>query len=204
MAVLEAGIIALPNAPISASSAGGSVPFTTVGHGDATLQTGIRLLFRGGKDWVLGVGALFGPSPTNDTTYGGAKQLPRTHSRNYLVFTGEGRYVPIRTGPFEGWAGLVAGGVVIADRFTTDAGDDVPSIVGTKEVTIHTEGFVIGAQAGFTWNFAERWGAGIVVRGNQWILPSNPVCSPIGDCATLQGGVQSVEAGLSIGYRVPL
>jgi hypothetical protein len=121
-----------------------------------------------------------------------------------MVFTGEARYVPLRTANFEGWLGLVAGGVVIGDRFTTDAGATVPSVVGTKEVTIRTEGFVLGAQAGLTWNFSERWGAGVVVRANQWVLPVAPQCSPIGDCATLSGGVQSVDAGLSIGYRIPL
>ena len=204
MAVLEGGIIALPNAPISASQRGGSVPFTTVGHGDATIQTGVRLLYRGGKDWIIGVGALFGPAPTTDSEYGGLKQLPRTHARDYMVFSGEGRYIPIRTGSFEGWVGLQAGGVVVGDRFTTEAGDDVPSIVGKKEVTINTEGFMVGIQAGLNWNFAERWGAGVVVRGNQWILPSSATCSPIGDCSTLQGSVQSFDAGLSIGYRIPL
>ncbi len=204
MAVLEGGIIALPNAPISNSQRGGSVPFTTVGHGDATLQTGVRLLYRGGRDWTVGFGALFGPSPTSDSEYGGLKSLPRTHSRNYMVFTTEGRYVPLRTARFEGWLGLVGGGVVIADRFSTDAGDLVPSVLGKKIVTIRTEGFVLGLQAGLTWNFAERWGAGVVVRGSQWFLPTTPSCSPIGDCATLEGSVQSFEAGLSIGYRIPL
>ena len=204
MAVLEGGIIALPNAPISNSQRGGSVPFATVGHGDATLQTGVRLLYRGGRDWTIGIGALFGPSPTSDSQYGGLKSLPRTHSRNYMVFTTEGRYVPFRRNGFEGWLGVVAGGVVIADRFSTDAGDIVPSVIGKKQVTIRTEGFVLGIQAGLTWNFAERWGAGVVLRGNQWFLPTTPQCSPIGDCATLEGGVQSFEAGLSIGYRIPL
>jgi outer membrane scaffolding protein for murein synthesis (MipA/OmpV family) len=204
MAVLEGGIIALPNAPISNSQRGGSVPFTTVGHGDATLQTGVRLLFRGGRDWTVGVGALFGPSPTSDSQYGGTNSLARTHSRNYLVFTTEGRYVPFRSNGFEGWVGVVVGGVIIADRFTTDAGAIVPSVIGRKEVTIRTEGFVLGFQGGVTWNFAERWGAGVVLRGSQWLLPTTAQCSPIGDCATLTGGVQSFEAGLSIGYRIPL
>jgi len=121
-----------------------------------------------------------------------------------MVFTSEGRYVPLRQGAFEGWLGLVAGGVVIADRFTTDAGDLVPSVLGKKQATISTEGFVLGVQAGLTWNFAERWGAGVVIRGSQWLLPTTPTCSPIGDCATLEGSVQSFEAGLSIGYRLPL
>jgi hypothetical protein len=204
MAVLEAGIIALPNAPISPGQRGGATPFGTIGRGDATVQTGIRLLYRGGADWAIGAGALFGPNPTSDPEYGGLKGLHRAHSRSYLSLGTEGRYVPLRTKSIEGWVGVTAGFVIIADRFTTKAGVDVPPVVGVKETTIRTEGFSVGVQSGASWLFAEHWGAGIAARANRWILPSDPQCAPIGDCGTLKGTVEAFEVGLTLGYRIPL
>ncbi|MBL8607502.1 MAG: hypothetical protein JNL38_09290 [Myxococcales bacterium] len=204
MAVLEAGIIALPNAPISSSQRGGATPFGTIGRGDATVMTGIRLLYRGGTDWAIGAGALFGPNPTSDTEYGGLKGLRRSHSRSYLSLGTEGRYVPLRYRAIEGWVGVTAGFVIIADRFTTSAGPDVPPVLGVKETTIRTEGFSVGVQAGASWSFAEHWAAGLTARANRWILPSEPACAPIGDCGTLKGTVEAFEVGLTLGYRIPL
>ncbi len=205
IAELELGFIALPTAPISNNQKGGKVPFLgTVSKGDATLQTGIHLLYRGHRDWALGAGALFAPSPTSDSNAGGLGPLPRTHSRSYLYLGGEGRYVPLHLKWLEGWVGLTMGGVVIADRFVTDIGDPVPPILGTKQVTVRTEGFALGVQGGISWMFAERWVAGAAFRADRWILPDSPQCTPIGDCATLTGAVEAYEAGLTIGYRIPL
>jgi len=204
MAVLEAGIIALPNAPISSSQRGGATPFGTIGRGDATVQTGIRLLYRGGTDWAIGAGALFGPNPTSDPEYGGLKGLRRTHSRSYLSLGTEGRYVPLRYSTLEGWVGVTAGFVIIADRFSTAAGPDVPPVLGVKETTIRTEGFSVGVQAGGSWFFAEHWSAGLAARANRWVLPTDPPCAPIGDCGTLKGTVEAFEVGLTLGYRIPL
>jgi hypothetical protein len=206
IAELEAGVIALPTAPISKATRGGDTPLLkgVFGKGDATLQTGIHLLYRGGRDWALGAGALFAPSPTSDSNAGGLGILPRTHSRSYLWLGTEGRYVPLHLRAIEGWVGLTAGGIIVADRFTTDVGDRVPAILGTKEVTVRTEGFSLGVQVGFSWMFLERWVAGAAFRADRWILPNSPQCTPIGDCATLTGTVAAFEAGLTIGYRIPL
>ena len=205
IAELEAGIIALPNAPISASQKGGDTPILgTIGSGDATAQLGLHLLFRGSPEWAFGAGFLFAPRPTNDTEYGGASGLQRTHARSYFSFNGEGRYYPLHLRKIEAFAGLTLGGVIIADRFTTDSGPDVPSILGTKEVTMRTEGYAIGVEAGGSWLFSDRWVAGLIVRVDRWILPSSPQCSPIGDCTTLNGVVDAFEVGLNVGYRLPL
>lgn len=207
VAELEAGIIALPNAPISASERGGNTPiFGKVGNGDATIQTGLHLLYRASPEFAVGAGFMFAPSPTSDTGYGigGLQGLKRTHSRSYLTLAAEGRYVPLRTRSVEGWAGVTAGGVVIADRFTTDEGPAVPEVLGRKDYSLRTEGFALGFQVGVTWMFAERWIAGFALRADQWILPNSPQCSPIGDCTTLTGTVAAFEAGLAIGYRIPL
>lgn len=204
IAELEAGIIALPTAPISAGQSGGATPFGTIGRGDATLQTGIHVLYRWERRFAVGAGVLFAPLPTTDPEYGGLTSLPRTHSRGYFFIGAETRYIPLHYRFLEAWVGLSAGGVVIADRFTTEAGDDVAPIIGTKEVTIRTEGLAFGAQFGGTYYLSENWILGANFRAYRWILPDAPRCSSIGDCATLSGNVEALELGLTIGYRLPL
>jgi hypothetical protein len=204
VAELEAGIIALPGAPISAGQSGGATPFGTIGRGDATLSTGLHVLYRWNRDLAAGAGVLFSPLPTNDPEYGGLRALPRTHSRSYFFIGGEGRYIPVHYRFFEAWVGASVGGVVIADRFTTDAGDDVAPILGQKAVTVRTEGFAFGLQLGANYYLSENWIAGATFRGYRWVLPDTPRCSSIGDCATLSGAVEVLELGLTIGYRLPL
>ncbi|MDB5216890.1 MAG: hypothetical protein JWO86_4817 [Myxococcaceae bacterium] len=204
VAELEAGIIALPTAPISAGQSGGATPFGTIGRGDATLQTGIHVLYRWHRNFAAGAGVLFAPLPTSDTEYGGLRSLPRTHSRSYLFIGGEGRYIPLHYRFLEGWVGVSVGGVVVADRFTTNAGDEVPPILGSKEVTVRTEGFAFGLQLGGSYFLSENWIAGATFRGYRWVLPDTPRCTSIGDCATLSGNVEVLELGLTIGYRLPL
>lgn len=205
VAEIEAGIIALPNAPISPGQRGGDTPIVgRIGRGDATLQTGIHVLYRWSRQYAIGAGAIFAPRPTSDEQYGGLTALPRTHSRSYLFLGMEGRYVPVHYRFFEAWVGLSSGAVIVADRFTTEVSDKVPTILGTPDVTIRTEGFAIGAQAGGSYYLSENWIAGANVRGYHWILPETPSCSAIGDCATLSGSVQAFELGLTVGYRLPL
>ncbi len=208
VAEFEAGIIALPGAPISAANQGGATPIGRVGNGDATLQTGIHVLYRATRDWAIGAGALFAPRPTSDPNYGGASTLPRTHSRSYLFLGGEGRYFPIHTRWFEGWVGLTAGAVVVGDRFSTDSAPAVPAILGTNTVTTSSEGFAVGLQLGADYLITDQWVLGLTIRGDGWILPNqmvfSPSCDPIGDCPTLSGTVAAVEFGLGVGYRIPL
>lgn len=204
IAEFEAGIIALPTAPISAGQSGGDTPFGTIGRGDATMQIGLHVLYRWSHTLAVGAGVIFSPLPTTDSEYGGLRALPRTHSRSYFFIGGEGRYIPIHYRFFEAWLGLSVGGVVVADRFTTNAGDQVAPIIGTKEVTVRTEGFAFGVQFGANYFLSENWIAGANFRAYRWILPETPRCSSIGDCATLSGTVEALELGLTIGYRLPL
>jgi hypothetical protein len=205
VAELEAGVIALPNAPISPGQRGGDTPLVgRIGRGDATLQTGIHVLYRWNRSYELGAGAIFAPRPTSDEQYGGLTSLRRTHSRSYLFLGGEGRYVPFHYKYFEGWVGFSTGAVIVADRFSTEGGETVPSILGVPDVTIRTEGFAVGVQAGGSYYLSENWIAGLNLRGYHWILPEGRQCSSIGDCATLSGSVQVFEVGLTIGYRLPL
>ena len=204
VAEFELGVIALPTAPISPSQRGGDTPIGTIGKGDATLLTGLHLIYRGSPEWALGAGFLFAPRPTSDEESGGRSQIPRSHSRSYLVVGTEGRYFPFRYRLVEAWVGVAGSAVVVADRYDWDRAAAVPSIIGSRTVTISTEGFAIAVQAGASWLFAERWAAGVTARASRWILPQEPSCSPVGDCATLTGTVEAFELGLTLGYRIPL
>ncbi len=204
IAEFEAGVIALPTAPISPGRIGGDTPLLkNIVRGDATLQTGLHVLYRWSRDYAIGAGALFAPSPTSDSDYDNRGGLRRAHSRSYLFFGIEGRYSPLVNERFEVWLGLSSGAVIVADRFSTD-GEDIPGILGKRELTIRTEGLAVGAQLGANYNISERVFVGSTFRGYHWILPGDPRCSPIGDCATLSGAVHAFELGLKFGYRVPL
>lgn len=210
IAIGEAGIIVLPTAPISPSNRGGSTPIGTVGSGDATLETGIHLLYRTNRSWAFGAEALFAPNPTSDRNAGGANGLERTHSRSYLFMGAEGRYFPFHLRWFEAWVGAVAGGVVILDRFTTNTQTAVPSFLGSNTVTVSTEGFAVGLQAGADYLITDQWVVGLAFRADQWFLPAEKPfsqetsCDPLGDCPTLKGDVTAFDFGITIGYQIPL
>jgi hypothetical protein len=210
LAELEAGIIALPSAPISAANRGGATPLGTVGSGDATVETGAHVLYRATPDWAIGAGTIFAPRPTTDPNYLGGNGLSRTHSRSYLFLGGEARYFPLRSRWFEGWVGLTAGAMLIADRFTTNATPDPPPIVGAKTTTVSTEGFAAGLQLGGDYLITEQWIVGLAVRGDYWVLPTRKPfsqessCDAIGDCPTLTGSVEAIELGVTVGYRIAL
>jgi hypothetical protein len=209
VAEIEAGIIVLPSAPISAANRGGATPLGPVGNGDATVQTGMHLIYRPTREWAIGAGALFAPNPTSNTGFG-TGLLKRTHSRSYLFLGAEGRYFPVHSRWFEAWVGLTAGGLIVADRFATDDAPAVPSILGTNTVTVSTEGFAIGGQIGANYFITDQWVVGLTLRGDSWFLPTQKPfsqetsCDPIGDCPTLTGTVAAFEMGISVGYRIPL
>jgi hypothetical protein len=211
VAELEVGIIDLPNAAISRANQGGATFIGPIGSGDATAQTGIHLLYRATRDWAFGAGTTFAPRPTSDNNYGGAD---RTHSRSYLSLGGEARYFPLRSRWFEGWLGATGGVVVVADRFTANDAPAVAPILGTSTVTVSTEGFAVGVEAGADYLVTDQWVIGLNLRANEWILPSQPnrsfllfstaSCDSIGDCPTLAGSYREFEVGVTIGYRIAL
>jgi hypothetical protein len=207
---LEAGILALPNAAISTSNQGGATPLGTVGSGDATLQTGLHILYRATGDWAIGAGALFAPRPTSDNNYGGASGLSRSHSRDYLTLGGEARYFPLRSRWLEGWFGLTAGAVIIGDRYTNNSAKPVQPILGNNTNTVSTEGFAVGVEMGADYLITDKWVIGLAVRADRWVLPQEKPfsqqtsCDPEGDCPTLTGSVAAFEFGLTAGYRLAL
>ena len=211
IASVELGAIVLPNAAISKANAGGDTPLGGIGNGDATLQTGVHLLYRANRDYAIGAGATFAPKPTSDTQYSSASGgITRTHTRSYMVLGVEGRYYPLRYRWFEGWFGANVGVVVIADRFATQ-GEAVPTILGTREYTVRTEGWSVGVAVGGDYIITDNWVVGLALRADRWILPNasnqpltDPACSSIGDCPTLTGTVAAFQIGIAVGYRIPL
>jgi hypothetical protein len=209
VAELEAGILALPAAPISPANRGGATPLGTVGSGDATVETGVHLLYRPTGEWSVGASAIFSPFPTSDPSYG-ASGVSRTHARSYLQMGGEVRYYPLRSRWFDGWAGLRGGAVIIGDRFTTNDGPSVPPILGTNTVTVSTEGFSLGVQVGADYLITDALVLGMALRADRWILPTEKPfsqessCDAIGDCPTLTGTAAAFELGITLGYRIPL
>jgi hypothetical protein len=209
VAEFEAGIVALPGAPISAANQGGATPIGRVGSGDATLEIGLHFVYRPAREWAIGAGALFAPRPTNDHNYyGGANTLPRTHSRSYLVLGGEGRYFVLHVRWLEAWVGATAGAVVVSDRYATDSAPAAPSILGTNYVTTSTQGLSLGGQIGADYLITDQWVLGLTFRGDAWFLrnqgKNSSQCDALGDCPTLSGTVGAVEIGLGVGYRIPL
>jgi hypothetical protein len=206
LAILEGGIIFLPNAPISQSHpVQQDVPFLpAVTQGDATIQLGIHILYRPFRDWAFGANFFFDPRPTSDSYYGGLSGLPRTHSRAYFFVGGEMRWIPLHARAIEGWLGAQTGVVIVADRFSTNAGVPKPAIFGDTEVSLATEGFYLGAQLGVDWFISDRIVAGLVTRYNHWVLPEQPKCTPILDCTTLTGNVDSLDFGFTLAYRLSL
>jgi hypothetical protein len=210
VAELEGGILALPSAYISQANRGGSTPIGPVGNGDATLMVGVHVLYRATREWAIGAGGTFAPFPTSDPNAGATSGLSRSHSRSYLTLGGEGRYFPFQTRWLQGWIGANAGGVIVGDRFTTNGVVAVPSLLGDPTVTVSTEGFSLGVQAGLDYIITDRLVVGFAFRGDWWLLPKQKAfsdetsCDPIGDCPTLTGSVAAFEASLTFGYRIPL
>jgi hypothetical protein len=212
VAEFEAGILALPDAPISAAHQGGATPIGRVGNGDATLELGLHFLYRPTREWAIGAGALLAPSPTNDHNYyGGASSLPRTHSRSYLVLGGEGRYFAVHLRWLEAWVGVTTGVVVVGDRYSIDSAPQVPGILdpegGTNTYTTSTRGLALGGQLGADYLITDQWVLGLTLRGEAWFLPTltgSSQCDALGDCPTLSGTVGAFEIGLGVGYRIPL
>jgi hypothetical protein len=203
VASIEAGILALPTAPISPSQRGGSTPFGSLGKGDATVEVGLHVLYRATREWAAGAGILFGPQPTSERVPGNDTSLDRTHSRSYFTIGVEVRYFAVHFRWVEAWVGLTAGAAVVADRYATNNGIPRPTILGTPEATVRTEGLTIGAQVGVDWMFTDRWVLGFAARSQRWLLPSVAASSSLGDQATLTGIVEVLQFGLSVGYRLP-
>ncbi len=201
---MELGALVLPNAPISDAHRGGSFPLTTLGRGDATAMVGLHFLYRGGIRWAVGASGRFSPLPTVDEDYGAGSGVRRTHERAYVTATLEGRAYLLNQGPLQLFVGAEGGAVVVADRFRSPDGEQVPAVYGQHVVSIRTEGGTLSLLGGLTYALSDRWVLGATGRSGAWLLPTQPNCGTLGDCATLRTDAAVVELGLTVGFRAPL
>ena len=125
-----------------------------------------------------------------------------------MFLGGEFRFFPFRSRWIEFWVGATGGTIVVADRFTNNDAPQVPSILGTNQITVNTGGLSVGGQTGLDYLITDSLKAGLAVRGDLWLLPNEAgqlsSCDAIGDCPTLHGAVAAFELGLTVGYRIPL
>jgi hypothetical protein len=154
--------------------------------------------FGAGITWALGL---------RPTPVAGDPSLERELTRMYFLVEGEFRYYFATHGDWEWWAGAVAGIVVIADTFSTLA-DREPyadtAFVGPRALTLSTEGGSVGVGVGGQWRFYDRFILGTHIRYSNWIVPFERERSPLGDYASFAGRIDVLDAGIILGYLLPI
>jgi hypothetical protein len=170
---------------------------------DLTLLGSLRFLVRWNDRFALGAGASLGFRPVTDEASINASSglIERTHTRNYFMLGGTGRYYLI-TGDFSLWAGAGAGLIVVADHYTLN--DSGTAIINPRGVTLRSEGWMIGASLGADWRLTKNWLIGLWTHEMLWSLPDSKACAQTGDCATITGKSFSIETGLSLTYRAKI
>lgn len=177
---------------------------TETTFGDLDFITGIQMIFQASKLFGVVAGFSFAPFPLAETQLVGPSEVPRSHTRSTLTFSLGGRGTLYSNKSVNVWAAFAFGVVAIADRFEPAAVSSVPSILGTREVSLSTEAPTLGLEFGASYTVYQPWVLSARLRGSQWFLPGVPACVPSGDCATLSGGATAVEVGVSFGYMFSL
>jgi len=177
--------------------------YTTMAGDDVAWQLGGRLLYSLPRDVAIGLMAFVTPAALtrrrSDSVY---PAFVRIHSRDYLVVGAEGRYTFARASWGHVWVGVSAGGVIVADRYTSPEAPRVPPLVATGEVAARTEGAFVGAQVGAFRAVSKTFSLGVTAGAQRWWLPESSHCGAFGDCATLTGPVHALNAGLSLRYEL--
>jgi hypothetical protein len=200
-AVFQAGgaILALPAAELCPVSEDACEPAeTALGFRLDSLARIQNFGFGAGITWAFGL---------RSTEVAGDPGLERELSRSYFLVVGQFRYYFAPVGEWEWWVGAAGGIVVIADSWTTLA-DREPyadtDFVGPKSLTLRTEGGAVGVGIGGHWRFYERLFLGTHLRYDNWILPSERERTPLGDLASFAGRIDVIDAGVALGYILPL
>jgi hypothetical protein len=160
-------------------------------------------LYRWSPRWAFGAGVMLGLLPTAHPRQP-PEVIPRDHTRSYLTFEGMLRYYPYVGERVEAWAGVFGGLVVVNDRFQVDDGDDDRALLGTRGVTVRTEGGSIGLAAGLAYELSEHWSLLGSLRFSQWFLSFTPARDPLGSEASLSGRNNALTLSLGVAYRVAL
>ena len=151
---------------------------------DLTLLGSLRFLVRWNERFALGAGASLGFRPVTDEASidSSSGTIERTHTRNYFMLGGTGRYYLIN-GDFNLWVGVGAGLIVVADHYNiTDTGT---AIINPRGTTLRSEGWMVGASLGADWRLSKNWLVGLWTHEMLWSLPDEKACAQTGDCATI-------------------
>lgn len=172
--------------------------------GDTSLQVDGWPLYRASKRLAFGAGITLGLIPTTDAPKVDPPGVERQHSRRYLTTEGIARYYLSVGDGMEGWFGLTSGLVVVSDAFTSTESFSDKALIGSRGVTIRTEGFTLGAAGGFAFSLAPGWSLVTTLRYGNWFLPDARARDALGDEASVAGRNTMFSVGLGIGYRTLL
>jgi hypothetical protein len=199
MGIAEAhvGALTLPAAEVCAERSAGCK------KGDISFAVEAWQLYRMNQQLAFGAGLVLGLIPTAHPRQD-PESIEREHTRSYLTVEGTLRYYPYVGENLEAWGGIVAGLVVVNDRFQVVLARDDRALLGTRGVTLRTEGGSLGAGAGFAYRLSEHFSFVATARYTEWFLPRKPVTDPLGSEASLTGHNSVVSAGLGLAYRVSL
>ena len=159
--------------------------------------------YRWSPRWAFGAGVMLGLLPTARPRQP-PELIPRDHTRSYLTFEGMLRYYPYVGESLEAWVGPFGGLVVVNDRFQVVDSDDDRALLGTRGVTVRTEGGSIGLAGGLAYALGEHWSLLGSLRVSQWFLSWAPAKDPLGSEASLSGRNSAFTLGLGVAYRVQL
>jgi hypothetical protein len=199
MGIAEAhvGVLSLPAAVVCAERSAGCK------KGDVSFAVEAWQLYRMNQHLAFGAGLVLGLIPTAHPRQD-PEGVAREHTRSYLTVEGTFRYYPYVGDDLEVWGGLVAGLVVVNDRFQVVSARDDRALLGTRGVTLRTEGGSLGAGAGLAYRLSEHFSLVTTVRYTEWFLPREPATDPLGSEASLTGQNRVLSAGIGLAYRVPL
>jgi hypothetical protein len=197
IAEAHVGALMLPAAEVCAERSAGCK------KGDVSFAVEAWQLYRMNQEFAFGAGLVLGLIPTAHPRQD-PEAVARDHTRSYLTVEGTLRYYPYLGEDLEVWGGIVAGLVVVNDRFQVVSVPDDRALLGTQGVTLRTEGGSLGAAAGFAYRLSEHFSFVMTVRYTEWFLPRKPATDPLGSEASLTGQNRVVSAGLGLAYRVPL
>jgi hypothetical protein len=197
MAEANVSLLTLPGAEVCVERGSGCK------KGDLVFALEGWELYRWNREWAFGAGVMLGLLPTAHPRQP-PEAIPRDHTRSYLTFEGMLRYYPYVGERVEAWAGVVGGLVVVNDRFQVEDEDDDRALLGTRGVTVRTEGGSIGLATGFAYELSDHWSLLGSLRFSQWFLSFTPARDPLGSEASLSGRNNAFTLSLGVAYRVAL
>lgn len=203
IAELGMGWLTLPGAKVCAARSTGQC-----NTGDTSFEVDAWQLYRANKRFAFGAGLLLGLIPTTNPTTDACQNDPdcvqRSHSRSYLTLEGTIRHYPYVGESVELWWGVAGGLAVVSDKFVVSNKNSDLALVGSRGVTIRTEGVSLGLAGGAVFWLADHWSLGSTFRYGNWFLPKTPAKDPLTDEASLSGRNTMFSLGISIAYRIPL